>query len=202
MALVALAASVLAEPRPARAQDRPATIPTRDVDVTYMMIQSDAPGGARMLEQRMRWDVTSGKLRVDPPTPGLYMIMDFKTHRLDTVREAERMVIELNAAATTGTPGVASGASFKKRGEANVGGLACTQWETRDASGELALVCLTPDGVLLRVASAGRVLMEAAAVTYAPIDPGAFRIPDGYRHVGPPQAPAPPRPPAAVQAPR
>lgn len=45
----------------AHAQDRPATIPTRDVDVTYRMAD---PTSNRTLEQRMRWQGTTQRLRV------------------------------------------------------------------------------------------------------------------------------------------
>ncbi len=188
----------------AAAQERPAIFPTRDVDITYRMVQADAPGGARLLEQRMRYAVAARKLRVDPPSPGLYVIVDYATHHLETIREAERMVMETDApgAMPGGAPssGASSSGAFKRHGVAEVAGLRCTEWETKDASGEPTLACLTDDGVLLRAVGGGRVLLEAAKVTYGTIDPAAFRIPDGFSRLTPPPlsraAPLPPAPPA------
>ena len=34
--------------------------------------------------------------------------------------------------------------------------------------------------MLLRARQGGQVLAEAARVTYGPLDPSAFRVPDGY----------------------
>jgi hypothetical protein len=173
------------------AQEHPSTFPTRDVDVIYRMAQYDAPGGARLLEQRMRYAVAARKLRVDPPSPGLYVIVDYAAHRLETIRDDQRMVMDVDApgrmaGAMPGGPGAPSSAPFVRHGVAQVAGLNCTDWETKDASGQPALVCLTDDGVLLRAFGGGRVLLEAARVTYGSIDPAVFLIPDGYKHITPP----------------
>jgi hypothetical protein len=155
------------------------------------MAQTDAPGGPRLLEQRMRYAVAAKKLRVDPPSPGLYVIVDYASRRLETIRDDQRMVMDVDApgrmaGAMPGGPGAPSSAPFVRHGVAQVAGLNCTEWETIDASGQPALVCLTGDGVLLRAAGGGRVLLEAARVTYGAIDPAAFRIPDGYTRITPP----------------
>jgi hypothetical protein len=170
----------------AQAQDRPATIPTRDVDLVYRMVQPDAPGGPRALVQRMRWAVKAGKLRVDPPTAGFYMIMDYKTHRLETVRDGERMVMEMDASGAGLSLGAPSAAAFVRGDTAVVAGLNCTNWETTDAAGEPTRACMTADGVLLRAVAAGRVLVEAVSVRYGPIDASVFRIPDDYQRLKPP----------------
>ena len=186
-AVLALLAAALCSGFPAWSDDRPAIFPTRDVDVLYRMPQADAPGGPRVLEQRMRYGVSSHKLRVDPPSPGLYMIVDYASHHLETIRDAERMVMEIEAPGPMpGGAGTSAAARFQRHGTAQVAGMACTEWETKDASGQPALVCLTDDGVLLRAAGGGRVLLEAMRVTYGTIDPTAFRIPDGYQRITPP----------------
>ncbi len=195
-------AAILLAPAAARAEERPAIFPTRDVDVTYRMAQPDAPDGPRLLEQRMRYAVAAHKLRVDPPSAGLYMIIDFATHHLETIRETERMVMDTDAPGTTaGASGpTAQAGAFRRHGAAQVAGLACTQWETKDASGQPALVCLTDDGVLLRAIGAGRVLLEAARVNYGPIDPSVFVVPAGYtRLTPPPLSRAVPLPPPAPE---
>jgi hypothetical protein len=165
---------------PAVAQERPRITPSRDVDIIYRVPGPDGP-----LEQRLRWGVAEGKLRVDPPSPGLFMVFDMVRHRLATVREADHTVLEI-ATSAVGLPGAASGGDFIRRGTAEVAGLACTQWATIDNGGKPALVCLTDDGVLLRAAGDGRVLALATEVHYAPLDESVFRLPANYRRVVPP----------------
>ena len=175
--------ALLAGISPTAAQQRPATIPTRDVDVTYRMMAGD-----QQLSQRMRWLAAQQMLRVDPPTPGLYMIVDYRTHRVAVVREADREVLDLDAAAAT-LPGGAGGpnGSFTRRGEDQVAGLACTEWQTTDTAGDPTLACITPDGVLLRARIGDRTMLEAASVVYGPQDAAAFRTPSDYTHVKSPQ---------------
>jgi hypothetical protein len=66
-----------------------------------------------------------------------------------------------------------------------IAGQACTDWATAGAGTETVL-CLTGDGVLLRVQAGGRTLVEANRVTYAPADPNLFAIPTDYNHMTPP----------------
>jgi hypothetical protein len=172
----------------ALAEDRPPIVPTRDVDVTYRTTQPDRHGAPRVLEQRMRWAAASGKLRVDPPTPGIYVIMDYRTRRMSTVHEASHQVLEIDAGATVAGPGAEPSVPFVRRGEAQVAGLRCTEWQTLDTAGLPTLACITADGVLLRAISGGRVLVEASSVRYAPQDPVTFQIPAGYTRVTPPPA--------------
>lgn len=161
---------------PAHAEDRPRTVPTRDVDVVYLMAGPTAP-----LAQRMRWGVTLGKLRVDPPSPGLFVIIDTATHEVQAVREGDRSVVQLDPAAAG--PMLAPPGSYTRRGAARVAGLDCTQWETRDVAGRAVLACLTEDGVLLRVQADNLVIIEAAEVHFGPLGPQVFRIPADYRKI-------------------
>ena len=170
----------------AAAPDRPPPTPTRDVDVVYMMVQPDAPGGPRVLEERMRWAAAAGLLRLDPPTPGMWVVMDTRAHRVATVREAERSVLELDSAQAMIGPAPPAGARFERRGADTVAGLACTEWQTSDLTGAATLACITADGVLLRASGAGRVLVEALHVSFAPQEAAVFRIPADYRKVTPP----------------
>jgi hypothetical protein len=185
--LAALASLFLAPALATAAPDRPPALPTRDVDVVYMMVQPDAPDGPRVLEQRVRRAAAAGKLRVDPPTPGLWVVMDTHAHLLSTVREADRSVLELTSAQAQLGPGLPAGAAgFTRRGDAEIAGLPCTEWETRDMSGVPVLACITADGVLLRARAGARVLVEALHVAFAPQDPAVFRVPADYRRITPP----------------
>jgi hypothetical protein len=162
---------------PAAGSDRPALRPLRDVDVTYAL---DAGGGAS-LHERMRWDVESKRLRIEPPTAGLYVIIDFSARRMSTVRLAEQTVIEMMAPDNTaGVPNAAAAAAVRQ-GSDTVAGLACTEWDMTDAAGEAVRLCLTDDGVLLRARANGRTLLSAETVHYGPLDATLFEVPARYR---------------------
>ncbi len=158
--------------------DKPSMIPTRDVDVTYRMVQPIA-GGPPLL-QRMRWSVALGRLRVDPPSSALYMIVDYKAHHMAVVHRADHSVLDLNSPGPD-MPG--AGGSFRRLGTDQVAGQACTIWQTVDSSGKTVVLCMTNDGVMLRASQDANVLLEAASVTYAAQDAAAFQAPDGFRHV-------------------
>ncbi len=122
-------------PVAAAAQERPALIPSRDVDVVYMMVQADAPGGPRVVEERLRWAVAAGRLRIDPPIPGMWMVMDTRTGRLATVRDADRSVLEVQSPQAMPWPAPTASATFQRRGTDTVAGAPCTEWQTADLTG-------------------------------------------------------------------
>ena len=151
--------------------DHPLLRPVHDVDVIYIL---DAGGpeqtgpnaggpnaggqnadGGTTLHERLRWNAATQALRVDPPTAGLYVIIDLAARRMSTVRMADKTVIEMAAPDNvTGMPDSAA-ADAVRRGEDTVAGLACTEWDMTDAAGEAARLCLTADGVLCVPAPAG-----------------------------------------------
>lgn len=177
LALLALPAHA-AEPK----AERPLTMPARDVDITYRIA---GPDGA--LTQRLRWGVALGKLRVDPPSPGLYVVLDTRTHQIQTVREGEKSVFQMQAGpgATPGTPPLGR---YARRDAITVAGLACTNWETTDSDGALTLACLTEDGVLLQAQSAGVVFVRAISVDYAEQPEAAFDVPADYKRIVAPES--------------
>jgi len=144
--------------------------PTRDVDVIYEM--------ARGLHQRMRWDIGQHRLRVDPPSPGLYLVVDLTRHRAFLVQQSAKRVLESPATtAIAGTPPTAA----TPHGTDTVAGLACTEWKSADNGGNPTLLCVTPDGVMLRARTPeGSVLLQAVSVEYAPQDPSIFAIPTDF----------------------
>ena len=179
-------------PFAAAAQERPALTPSRDVDVVYMMVQADAPGGPRVVEERLRWAAAAGMMRIDPPVPGIWMVMDTRTQRLTTVRDADRSVLEIASPQANPWPAPTAAAGFERHGTATVAGISCTDWQTADITGAPTLACITDDGVLLRASAAGRVLVEALHLSYATADPAVFRIPADYRKIMPPPLQHPP----------
>jgi hypothetical protein len=152
----------------------PAARPLRDVDVTYKVPVPD--GKDTTLRQRFRWSVAAQTQRVDLPGSGSWMVLDFARHRMQVVHDEAHEVMDVPAPPEAGVPG------YTRAGDDTVAGLACTQWRTVDTRGDETLACYTPDGVLLRATSGGKVMMEAVSVSYAAQAPAVFQPPSGYTH--------------------
>ena len=165
----------LALPLAAHAQDAPPLQPTRDVDVTYRV---PVPGADAALLQRLRWSATRHQQRVDLPTSGNWMVLDFAAHRMAMVSDDTRDVVDMPAPPSAEHPV----AGFLRVGSATVAGLACTRWRTIDTRGQQTLACYTDDGVLLQATAGTRVLMEAVGVKYETQDAAVFALPAGYKH--------------------
>lgn len=165
---------------PAAAQDRPHTVPQRDVDVTYR-----AGTGAQAMEQRSRWRVADGKVRLDPPTPGVYMILDTRAGTMAMVSDADRGVVDLPLPPMPGTVRAAPGAAMARVGSDRVAGLPCTEWEATDTQGLPTVACYTDDGVMLRARRGATVFVEAKTVAYVTPDDAAFAVPPSYAHARP-----------------
>lgn len=184
--IAALLAAAFCLPAPARAETPPLLVPTRDVDVVYRMpLPPGAPPSASAPTQRLRWHIADRRLRVDPPGEGVFMIVDYAARRMQMVEIGPREVIDMPTPPSLGAA-APFGARFERLGEATVAVTSCTEWRTTDMQDSPTTVCLTPDGVLLRAASGGRVMIEATRVRYESQDTVLFRIPDGYRHVAAP----------------
>ncbi len=123
--------------------------------------------------ERMRWQAATQRQRVDPPTEGLFVVIDYKAGRMRTVRLSDRLVVDIAA------PPTGSGA-YVRQGEDLVAGLACTNWQATATDGQPTVACITADGVLLRAAAGDRTLLTAASVDYAAQDPALFATPDGF----------------------
>ena len=161
--------------------DQPLLRPSRDVDVTY---RAAGPKGGKEIEQRVRWLAASQTMRIDPPSPDLHVIIDYVARRMSVVRDATRSVVEMAAPdSMTDIVGGEAATSFVRRGQAAVAGRPCVEWQTQDRQARSALVCITEDGVLLRVGTAEQARVSAISVQYGPQDPAAFRVPADYvRH--------------------
>ena len=189
-----LACAVLAAP--ALADAPPLTLPTRDVDVRYEILRPNAPADQEPLTQRIRWTAADRELRLDTASPGLYVVMDYQRHLLSAIRPQQRLALQVPSDGAMMVPGTArSGNDYVKRGEDVVAGLPCVDWQTRDATGGITIVCLTADGVMLRAIVGQSALVQATSVTFGPLDAALFAIPAGYRRIeAPPGAAAPPAP--------
>ncbi|MCL2427849.1 MAG: hypothetical protein FWD12_01290 [Alphaproteobacteria bacterium] len=168
----------------APAAQRPRLLPSRDVAITYRTERNGA-----VLEQRVHWSAAELRMRIDAPSPGLFVIVDYPAHRMEIVQMSDRTVVDM--AAPTGAPWMTAGLAdldYARSGTDQVAGLPCAEWQARSrGQAEPTTICVTDDGVLLRVRQGPVVLAEARAVQYAPQDASLFRVPDGFTHVAPPR---------------
>ena len=181
LALLIPAAAWAQTPPPAATAttaDAPPALPTRDVDVTYQTTPG-GPSSGLVVEQRSRFSTAAQRTRLDMPTPGLFSIMDYRTHTMSVVSQADRKVLE-----THGAP--AGQGAYIRRGQDQVAGLPCTEWEIPDNVGRPALTCFTADGVMLRARRGTQVLAIATRVTYAPQSPDLFTIPQDFDRISSP----------------
>lgn len=176
---VAGAALVLLAFGEALAQPRPQLIPTRDVEVTYRVTKA-----GRTLEERVRWLAAEQVERVDSSGP-VYMIVDHKARRLTLINAAKRTVMAMGAP-RQGPLGSDNDAAFTNAGQDSVAGLPCTDWLM--ATGGAKQLCVTDDGVMLRVRDGGSTVAEATTVQYGQADPATFQVPADFQSVPPPAA--------------
>jgi hypothetical protein len=162
--------------------ERPLLRPTRDVDVVYQITPA-ANQPDRVLQQRLRWSASSQLMRVDLPSPRLYVIIDYRTRRMSTVRDVDRAVIDMPAPDQIVGPAAGSPtASYVRQGADTVVGMACAEWLTMASDGRQTETCITADGVMLRASAGGKTLLSAVSVQYAPQDASVFRVPADYVH--------------------
>lgn len=176
-----LIAALLLASSAAFADAPPAVQPRRDVDVTYKV--PVAGGNNVAILQRLRFSAARHRQRVDLPTSGNWMMLDFAAQTMALVRDQSKEIVDLPAPASASQPGAGEG--FVKAGQAQVAGLDCTEWRTRDTRGQETLACYTDDGVLLRARNDSGTLMEAVQVNYTTLPASVFALPEGYSHQKP-----------------
>ena len=175
LALAALVLISVPAFAPASAQERPVTRPTRDVDVVYV-----ATVNGQKVQQRMRTAADAAEIRIDTPSPGLYMILNRDAHTMDMVSDGDRGVIQMPYDPARATAAPPDSAPYRRLGTDVVAGLGCTEWATTDTGGRPVAACFTDDGVMLRARAGDQVLVTAARVAYGRLDPAIFAIPPGY----------------------
>jgi hypothetical protein len=169
----------------AAADTPPPVQPQRDVDITYKV---PVAGGTDVaILQRLRFSASLRRQRVDLPTSGNWMMLDFTNHTMALVRDQSKEIVDLPAPPSASQPGAGEG--FVKVGQAQVSGLDCTEWRTRDTRGQETFACYTPDGVLLRARNDSGTLMEAVHVDFSTEPVAVFTLPEGYTHQKPPVQP-------------
>lgn len=172
----------LAVIRPTVAQEHPLMQPSRDVAVEYRVNGAgEKPGQPQTV--RMYFSELGAKFRVDVVGQPGYSIMDRAGNRMLVVMPDQRMVMEVPFDPRRAMDFDSKDGTFTRRGTDTVAGVRCTVYDGRTPrhSGE---VCLTDDGVMLRVKSenAGEGgNLEATKVTYGPQQPSLFTAPPDFQ---------------------
>jgi hypothetical protein len=132
------------------ADPQPTLLPTRDVDIRY--------------------DVTR------PQKPKVRFYRD--GHVVTMLTPANRTFRTVDQALRRPSE-PAPGAALTRGGDAVIAGLPCTDWSWSE-DGEKHTLCLTADGVTLRLVVDEQTFREARSVKYAPQKPSLFQVPVNY----------------------
>jgi hypothetical protein len=159
---------------PSWAAETPQLLPTRDVDITYDVTRPQQP----KIRQRVRWLAAEHLERVDGPDKAT-TIFDRGTHEITLLVPASRTYRKLNGEARR-PPAPDAGAALKRGDDVVVAGLHCTDWSWTGEDLIVHVVCLTPDGVLLRLIIDGQTIMQARAVSYGSQRADLFQVPPDY----------------------
>ena len=186
---IGVAISTVAVSWPGFGQTQIATLPTRDVSVTYRLEGSlrDAVPGGLPETVRLLWDAAGRRLRVEAPGRTQVLLVDLAAPRAELLDTGLHGVVTLPMKPKDVEPITLAEAHLTRRGTATVLGLPCTEYDVTERRGT-GTVCLTTDGVALR----GRGTVDgrqgsfvAQSVTRAPVAESAFSVPAGYMRLGP-----------------
>jgi hypothetical protein len=154
-------------------EEQPQVMPTRDVDVSYLITRPNHP----QTTERRRWMASEHLRRSDAPDHA-YTIFDLDKSEFTIVNPANRTYRKFE-----GSPrmpqGPATGTRLKRGGEAVVAGCRCVDWSW-NVDDETHTACLTPDGVLLRVTIDGKTILLARSVSYGRQSASVFQVPSNY----------------------
>lgn len=169
---VVLAVLLLGSSLPAEEQ-QPRELPTRDVDISYQITR---PHQSTII-QRRRWLASERLVRVDGPDKSA-SIYNRDAHEITVLNRANRTYLKLDGAPRLPLD-PEKGEVLTRGGESVVAGLHCVDWSwTEDV--ETHTVCVTPDGVLLRLVVDGKTVMQALSVKYDRQPAELFQVPPGY----------------------
>ena len=158
---------------PSRAEEQQPLLPTRDVDIVYQVTRPDQP----TIIERRRWLASKRLVRADGPDKST-TLFDRDAHEITVLNPKTRTYLKLEG--TLRQPlGPEKGEALRHGAESVVAGLHCTDWSwTEDV--ETPIVCLPPDGVLLRMVVDGKTVMQARSVSYGRQPVELFQVPPDY----------------------
>ncbi len=163
------------------ADETPRLMPSRDVDITYRVSSGDKP-----VTERVRWLAAEEIERIDPHGKGYllarsaYMIIE---HRKKTAEIVDPKTHSVTATVNpvAGELAEIENAKLTPLGSATVAKLGCQVWRAEISAQVEREICLTEDGVLLRVRNGDKTVLEATAVKYHHISSKLFDIPPDYQ---------------------
>ena len=148
-------------------------LPTRDVDISYRSTRPDQP----TIVERRRWSASDRLVRSEGPDKST-TLYDRDAHEITIINPKNRTYLKLEGSLRQPLD-PEKGKPLKRGGESVIAGLHCTDWSwTEDA--ETHTVCLTPDGVMLRLVVDGKTVMQALSVKYGRQPAELFRVPPDY----------------------
>ncbi|MBO1323870.1 hypothetical protein K2X14_01720 [Acetobacter sp. TBRC 12305] len=153
-----------------------------------MMYEVASAQGETSARQRMRWQVSTLRQRLDPQGAGVFMITSWKDRTLHVVDESRgresSMPVPGQQELTLPGQHPATG-TYARLGSSTVAGEGCTLWRTTDTDGRQTDACYTADGLLLQVVQNGQVRVRALSVSRAAQPDSVFAIPAGLKSEGP-----------------
>lgn len=181
--LLSLAATLLLA-LPAAAQDRPRTLPSRDVTAAYRVsgAAADAIPGGVPGALRLSWSAGAQALRVEAEGRPQSMLVDLRARTAIVLDGGVRTALVLPARERDMQALTLDGARMTRRGKDTVAGHACTVYDVQAGRGRGTL-CVTDDGVPLRgdgTVNGKPGSFTATSVTYAPQPGELFQVPPGY----------------------
>jgi hypothetical protein len=155
------------------AQERPQLVPTRDVDISYKITRQDQPA----IVERRRWLAGEHLERVDGPDKST-TIFDRNKEEIILLNAAKRTFRKLEGTGRR-PPEPGTGVVLTRGQKSVLAGLTCVEW-TWSEDAETHAACVTPEGVLLRLAIDGVTIIEARSVHFASQKPELFQVPPNY----------------------
>lgn len=155
------------------AQERPQLVPSRDADISYKITRPNQPA----IVERRRWLAGEHLERVDGPDKST-TIFDRNKSEIILLNAAKRTFRKLEGSGRR-PPEPESGVVLRRGAELVIAGLHCSEWTWTEDT-ETNTVCVTPEGVLLRLVIDGRTIIEARSVHFAPQKAELFQVPSNY----------------------
>jgi hypothetical protein len=184
----ALAATLLA--LPAVADQMLSLIPAHDVSGTYLFTTNNGPK-----TMTVEYSKAVNVLRLNPQGGTGYILYDFTAKDAKMVmpqmqRYMDEPQIAGRAASIQGS-GNGDDVSVAKGGSETIAGHDCTDYTATDhTKGTSSTLCVTDDGVLLKMSSSEGDSAVAQSVSYAAVPEADVQVPPGYSAFAMPQMPA------------
>lgn len=185
----ALAVTLLAA-APAFANSMPNLIPAHDVSGTYLVTGNE---GTQTIT--VEYSKSANVLRLNPQSNAGYILYNFTAKDAKMVmpqmqRYMDRPEMARRAAALQGKAN-GDDVTVEKGGVETIAGHDCTDYTATDKTrGTSSTLCVTDDGILLKLTSDKGGSVVAQTVSYAPVPAADVQVPPGYSEFVMPQMPA------------